>query len=501
MVLSEDKILSPVISYQNVLLDDVNKGQHETVSDSFIENVFDEVDNRGHGLPSFLFSLSQYLYGSQEKHKLIEEAFCDKYKSSSKAKDFKKDVDSLNLNKVAYQGPFCNIQDVRQLMVLSKRLYKINLVFFEPTNSNSSFKVHILSQKLISQYFYLKLDKTKNKFVLLLVKQGHRSPYVEYFARKIDGYRYLKPYKSLDDVQFKVLWEDYDDNDFSYEPIQNLYDNETFHKYLKTFKNKKKKPLFYEDASKECADYLNDGKQPAKIEPVAKRTRSRRLAFDVPESQLTKRKTRKKKNLTGKKMTIVGDVLDLNGKGGIYAYYPYETLDERNKGIFKVGMSTNLKERFEQIHSYHPNGVYLVAFYSNPTIPEWSKSELDKWKKEHKTPAPSKKTMMTKYYLRMERFVFRYLEANKAKRIYATTRVNNPNDEKMGATEYFYTNEDLIHEAFKEAEKAFKGGNLEQFFLQGVDSNTGELVENINSLAKEREETIPSFTGKVIYRL
>ena len=65
----------------------------------------------------------------------------------------------------------------------------------------------------------------------------------------------------------------------------------------------------------------------------------------------------------------------------------------------------------------------------------------------------------------------------------------------------FYTNEDSIHEAFESAHQTFPGGQLQHFYLSGLDPDTNQLVPSINELAKQRLKDAPNYTGKVIFRL
>ena len=510
------------ITFDNIELVDVISGNHQTISSAFIDNVFQIVENNTDGIKSIFHCISQYMFGDHTKHAFIETKICD-YLQKTSSKSLTSDIKTLfpkgeNLPRKLNN---CNFDNVRAYLIIIKHFYKLNSVLFYNKNKRDVYKIFTSFNSVSSDTIYI--VETPRNFKLLVVKRGHRSPYrAPDIVESVKEYKYVnRPYKSLKDVRFKIHWEGWEDKDDTWEEYKNVDDNVVFHKYIQDVSKKANKPLFVTPAYKDIEKRFGFNDQEKNNEPVAVRTRARRILDDVPSA---KRKTRKKKNLTGKKMTIVGDVLDLNKKGGIYAYYPYETLDEKKKGIFKVGMSTNFKGRFEQIHSYHPNGVYLVAFYANPDVPEWTPAQIKKWrddqkkrkkieddsdeedgngdgKKKRVPKKPPKKTMNTKLYKKMEEFVFKYLEDHRAKRIHSTSRVNNPDEEKMGATEYFYTNEDLVHEAFKAASEKFKGGILTKYYLQGIDSTTGEMVENINDLAKQREHSTPSFTGKVIYRL
>jgi hypothetical protein len=182
-----------------------------------------------------------------------------------------------------------------------------------------------------------------------------------------------------------------------------------------------------------------------------------------------------------KKYTIVRDELKLKG-GGIYCYLPFGNIDKHHKAIFKVGMAMNFNKRTEQYHTYFPLGVYMIAFLEEPPFVK-TRSKKENTKKEH--------------YIKVEKFIMSYLTKEGATRVYSTTRAQLLNDKKEGKTEWFYTNEDLIHEAFTEANKKF-GGELKLFYLEGFDPETGKFT-SINEAHKEEEKQKPNYVGKIVY--
>ena len=105
-------------------------------------------------------------------------------------------------------------------------------------------------------------------------------------------------------------------------------------------------------------------------------------------------------------------------------------------------MSMNFSSRAEQYHTYFPLGVYMIAFLENP-IQSVTRNNHQLTKQE--------------YFLKVERWIMDYIENNGGQRIYSTARVHNANVAKEGQTEWFYTIENLIHEAFVETEKKFNG--------------------------------------------
>lgn len=187
--------------------------------------------------------------------------------------------------------------------------------------------------------------------------------------------------------------------------------------------------------------------------------------------------------MTGKKVTVI-DELNINGSG-LYAFMPFERLDKNKKAVFKIGLATkSFERRVEQYHTYLPKGVYMVAFLENPPIPRKLRSK-------------DKETPTKQHYTVIEKFILKYIDDNGGKRIYSTARVRNPNDTGEGETEWTYTNEETIHNAFREAQKKFSG-NLKLFYLEGYNPET-KKTESINEIARVNESKNPHYTGKIIF--
>ena len=482
----EDTIQTYNIEFKGVHLDSIHNEVVSEVSQEFFDNIFEIIPNDTILVDSIFQCLSQYLYGKSSRANLLKETICIRKCNNSK--------DVINL-----------IQTNYNLHVIVFESHEDRYQIVHVVNSNGSPSYQKIIYMLLTEFKQEGKKRPVGKYNLLQVKQGKRRQIIkpdeidetEYSIGEILGYRYPKgKYTNLETVEFLVHWENHSSDSDSYEPWELVKDAAKLDEFLERYKHQRVKPKFVKDL--EALDPTSDNQD---VEPPPQKSQSR---SHLPIQQIRpRRKTRrKKKKLTGRKFTIIGDLLELKNKGGIYSYYPYERLDERNKGIFKVGMSTDFQKRFESVHSYYPEGIYLVAFYSNPIIPEMTSEQLRHWRRINKTDKkPTKEAKAHAFYMRMERFIFKYLEEHRAKRFYSTTRVKFPNEDKKGATEYFYTTEDLIHEAFEEAKKKFPGGKLQQFYLHGIDPDTGLEVESINQIAKERENSTPNFTGKLIYRL
>jgi hypothetical protein len=194
---------------------------------------------------------------------------------------------------------------------------------------------------------------------------------------------------------------------------------------------------------------------------------------------------KKKGKNSGKKVVVLRDELNITG-GGLYCLMPYETLDKKGKAIFKIGLAIDFDKRMDQYHTYFPLGVYYEAFLVNPKV------------KNIKTRTMTKLETTTIKYKEIEKFIIDDIVAQKgSQRISSTTRIKHRNEDEEGATEWIYTDETTIHEAFLKAEKKY-GGKTHLFYLDGLNPETGKL-QTINDTAKERAKDNPLYTGKIIF--
>lgn len=188
------------------------------------------------------------------------------------------------------------------------------------------------------------------------------------------------------------------------------------------------------------------------------------------------------KNNTGKKITVI-DELDIKGSG-VYCFLPFEKLDKNKKAVFKIGIATrSFKNRVEQYHTYLPKGVYMVAFLVNPS--------------NRRLRSKTEDLTLKQLYLKIEKFIIKDIIENGGKRIYTTTRVKNPNERLEGETEWVYTNEEIIHNAFRKAHEEFKG-ELKLFNLETYNPQSKKL-ESINDIAKENENKKPNYVGEIVF--
>ena len=153
-----------------------------------------------------------------------------------------------------------------------------------------------------------------------------------------------------------------------------------------------------------------------------------------------------------RKESVIRDELNIKGDG-FYCFFPFERLDKYNKGIFKVGYTTNtISNRAENYHTYFPLGVYVVAtlenLYSKGIVRNGYSKDM--------------------FYRSVEDQLFSILERNGAEIINSSTRIMR--DGKSG---WFYTNVKTIHNAFSEIERQY-GGNMKLYHLRGIFRNADE---------------------------
>ena len=220
-----------------------------------------------------------------------------------------------------------------------------------------------------------------------------------------------------------------------------------------------------------------------------------------------------KKKFTGRKMKVASDILNLKGKGGCYCLMPHEKIDDNSKALFKIGMTLDFTSRLEEYHTYFPEGLFHVAFLCDPLVQEWTEDKITEWKNKSidaskKKKVPTRitrndvvKAMKTQKYKEIEKYIFAYVSNNNGQRLHSTVNVRNPHPiTKKGETEWFYTDDSLVHEAFSSAEEKYGGEKL-LFSLSGLDPDTGEQIESINVHAEERIMTLPHYSGSITYQI
>lgn len=162
------------------------------------------------------------------------------------------------------------------------------------------------------------------------------------------------------------------------------------------------------------------------------------------------------------KYTVANDELNLKGKSGLYAFFPFEQLDIHRRGVFKIGLTTSeYSKRVEQYHTYLPMGVYYCFLLVAADIED---------KKEQS------KTIRS-----MENDLIKFLIKFGAKNIITTTRLK--------ASEWYYTDFKTLEHAFEFVRDKYPKSKLKKFHPNDINS-TGE--KNMN--AKN------TYVGQIAYR-
>ena len=187
---------------------------------------------------------------------------------------------------------------------------------------------------------------------------------------------------------------------------------------------------------------------------------------------------------------VIYDLIDFpvkKNEGGLYSILPYERLN-RGKGLFKVGLADNFDKRFENYHTDYPIGFYIKNLLASPT----KHKEDFKVHPFHAGLSPeekafAKKASNIKYLKHMEKFVFNEIKEHGGKQLRTTTRVRDANL-NGGVSEWFYTNEKTLDNAFKEAKEKFGGKNLENH------------LKNINEIADENQKK-SNYKAEIYYKI
>ena len=174
-------------------------------------------------------------------------------------------------------------------------------------------------------------------------------------------------------------------------------------------------------------------------------------------------------------------------EGGLYSILPYERLNH-GKALFKVGLADSFDKRFENYHTDYPLGFYIKNLLASPT----KNKEDFKVHPFHKGLSPeekavAKKASNIKYLKHMEKFVFKEIKDHGGKQLRTTTRVRDANL-NGGVSEWFYTNEKTLDNAFKEAKEKFGGKNLENH------------LKNINEIADENQKK-SNYKAEIYYKI
>ena len=177
------------------------------------------------------------------------------------------------------------------------------------------------------------------------------------------------------------------------------------------------------------------------------------------------------------------------GSGGLYSILPYERLDSDGQALFKIGLATTFKHRFEQYHTYYPQGMYFQNLLANPT-----KESASYYKKDEKDRNKSKLNKRS-YYGNVESFIQKDLKKHGAKQLFSTTRVKNAKEEHnvlKGQTEWFYTSPEVINDTFKHAYKIYGG--------KQYSNDLSDINEQADKLPKASRKN-PVYNAQIHYKI
>ena len=199
------------------------------------------------------------------------------------------------------------------------------------------------------------------------------------------------------------------------------------------------------------------------------------------------------------KYKVIYDIPDFhvkNGEGGLYSILPYERLDKHGKALFKVGFATNFEKRFENYHTSYPLGFYFKNLLASPMKgkPAFRDEVEQEFIEEHggRRPTPDERPKLRKkvemqYYTSIEKYIFDKIKDRGGKRLKTTTRIRDA-DENGGNSEWFYTNERTLDNAFKCAQKEYGGRNM---------------VKSLSHINKEADKNKrgSTYTGEIHYKI
>ena len=189
------------------------------------------------------------------------------------------------------------------------------------------------------------------------------------------------------------------------------------------------------------------------------------------------------------KYKVIHDLEDFpikKNEGGLYSILPYEKLDKKGNALFKVGLADSYAARFENYHTDYPLGFYIKNLLATPTkLKEESNTQPKTTDGARPSPAQraaALKTRDKKYYLKIEKSIFKDIEQEGGKRLKTTTRIRNA-DEFGGDSEWFYTNEKTLDNAFTHAFKTYGGKNLDNH-LNDINKNAARNKRNSDYTAE-----------------
>jgi hypothetical protein len=470
--------------------DDFSNRNGEIISSEVLNCKLNEIDNSFNMVNSYYCSLSQLLTGNSYMMSEIKTQV-QTYTSELNAKSIT-DITNTAERDLRISLESYNDYDPQVLLTVASLMFKFKIIVFRYVRVNMYQIVTIGDDQNFKRVMYIK-DKNNKISAMRL----HRSNDEEEFEiEEILSHKNLVMLSN--GAQFCTKWRRYSDESNTMEPWDGLVDTQALERYIRNLGSRVR------------------GANKAKLElgiveiDKPKKKDREKYGVDVFDPNYKRNRfgsrnnwyLRGNKKFTGKKMKVAVDILNLKGKGGCYCFMPYESVDDNNKALFKIGMTVDFSSRLDNYHTSFPGGVYHVAFLIEPPIDIWDNDRIVEWKtnteKRNKTKKDVIRAMKEEKYKEIEKFLFKFVTDDDGRRLHSTVNVKGPDETKKGSTEWFYTDIDLIHLAFITAEQEYGGENL-LYYFSGLDPDTGEQFGSINEIAQEKKKNFPYFTGNITY--
>lgn len=171
------------------------------------------------------------------------------------------------------------------------------------------------------------------------------------------------------------------------------------------------------------------------------------------------------------------DEMYYNDSRGIYCFFPFEKLDESNRGVVKIGNTTQtFQERLKSYHTYFVYGVYVLFFI--------------KISPKRGQPYPTD----FKHILNIvEDYVIKDINEEKQSHVIIEPR----RTWKAGQSEWIYTDLKTIKKSFQKAVTHFKKVYPQLYFVfdgVNIDKTINEIKNNY-----DRNKSNRRYTGETNY--
>ena len=168
-----------------------------------------------------------------------------------------------------------------------------------------------------------------------------------------------------------------------------------------------------------------------------------------------------------------------NDHGGVYCFFPFERLDKKNCGVFKVGNTQqSFQERLASYHTYFVYGVWVICL-----IKVYAKRGKE-------LPKDLKRILNT-----MEEYVIHELENEGS-----TLIVDERRRWKAGRSEWVFTNPYTVKKVFQKTILRFKKEYPDLGFLldcADIPKTIKAIEKNYNKATKEKGKHMAEYIFNV----